>query len=146
MNTHSRSGFSIFRRGALVGGLAAIVAAGTPLLAHHGYSAYDMTKTETLKGTITNFALQNPHAQIGFDVKSTGGEMEHWVVEAGTARGMRDSGFDRDTLKAGDAVTVTFHPSLNGAHIGVLNVIQLPDGRKLPERKAGQRSGADATP
>ena len=40
-----------------------------PIAAHHGTSAfYDMSHPITLKGTVTEFAWANPHAQVFFDV------------------------------------------------------------------------------
>ncbi len=110
--------------------LAAVLGASVPVLAHHGYSAYEMDKEMTLSGVLTDYQLVNPHGQFAFDVKSANGQLEHWVVECShTVRGMRDMGLQRDTFKAGDAITITFHPSINGTKIGVLISIAGPDGK-----------------
>jgi len=114
--------------------LAGLLISSTPLLAHHGYAAYDMTTTRTLKGTITNFNMANPHSQIAFDVKDDKGNVEHWVVEcAPPVRSMKQIGFDYDTLKPGDVATITFNPGKNTAHVGVMFSVELPDGRVIKE-------------
>jgi hypothetical protein len=109
--------------------LAAVVLMAAPLAAHHGYAAYDMTKTQALKGTITRFRLVNPHSQLEFDVKAANGEIEHWIVETGaTVRSMTAAGATRDTFKPGDVVTVHFYPAHNGSRIGALQKVEFADG------------------
>jgi hypothetical protein len=109
-----------------------------PMLAHHGYAAYDMTTTKTLKGTITNFTMANPHSQISFDVKDATGNVEHWAVETGSpVRGMKAGGFESDSLKPGDEVTINLHPGKNGGNVGVFINVTLPDGRILPLAQPG---------
>ena len=41
-----------------------------PMLAHHGTTAYDFSKTLTLKGTVARFDWVNPHASL--DVECQG--------------------------------------------------------------------------
>lgn len=126
----------------LLAGLGGLWLAATPVLAHHGYSAYDMTKVVSLKGTITSYRMVNPHSQIAFDVKGTS-EVEHWVVETGPPlRGMKAAGFTRDTFKPGDLVTIYFNPSINGSHIGVLNKVEYPDGRVFTVSRQAEVPGA----
>jgi len=100
-------------------------------LAHHGYAAYDETKTFSLKGTITDYELANPHSTMSFDVKNASGKTESWVAEAGHIRLMQDEGWKRDTLKEGDVVTFFYHPAKNGSHAVDLVKVVLPDGRSL---------------
>jgi Family of unknown function (DUF6152) len=117
--------------------LAGLLALSAPIFAHHGYAAYDMQITKTLTGTITNFMMANPHTQIGLDVKDESGNVNPWVIEdAGTVRAMREGGWELDTLKAGDVVTITYHPAKGPGHAGLLMKCQLPDGRVLPKPRA----------
>src|ERR1700732_3491766 len=76
-----------------------------PASAHHGYAAYDETKTLSLKGTVTDDELANPHSTMSFDVKDEQGKVENWVAEAGHIRLMQDEGWTRTTLKTGDVAT-----------------------------------------
>jgi uncharacterized protein DUF6152 len=119
--------------------LAGLCALATPSFAHHGYAAYDMLTTKVVTGTITTFIMANPHSQINMDVKDpVTGAVDHWVVEdAATVRGMRAGGFTEDTLKAGDEVTVDYHPAKGSVHAGLLIHIKLPDGRVLPRSQPG---------
>jgi hypothetical protein len=104
------------------------------MFAHHGYAAYDMTTSMTMKGTVTSYELANPHSSIAFDVKDASGNVVHWIVETGLpVRGMRASGFASDTLKPGDEITITFNPGKEAdKHIGVFKVVTLSDGRVFP--------------
>jgi hypothetical protein len=115
-----------------------IVAA--PLSAHHGYAAYDMTTKLTIKGTVTNFLLANPHSQIALDVKDSAGSVEHWVIEdSNTVRGMRAGGWNFDSVKPGDEVTINYYPAKSGAHAGLIIDLTFPDGRVLPLKGSGER-------
>lgn len=106
---------------------------GAPaIVAHHGYAAYDMAKSVTLIGTVTDFEMANPHSSIYFDVKGEKGAVQHWGVEFGYVRALKDEGWVRDTLKPGDQVAVTLHPSKNGAFIGALSKVTYADGKPLP--------------
>lgn len=107
--------------------------------AHHGYAAYDMTKTITLTGTCTELLLENPHSALGFDVKDEKGNVTHWGVEFGGIRALSVQGFSKDALKPGDAITVSLHPAKNGAHVGVSDKVTFADGRRLVlNRPAGR--------
>lgn len=101
--------------------------------AHHGYAAYDLTKTVTVSGTVTELSLANPHSSVTFDVKGEKGEVSRWAVEFGTLRNLLSQGWTRDTLKPGDGIMLGLHPAKNGAHVGVLvGKITYADGRPLP--------------
>jgi Family of unknown function (DUF6152) len=100
-----------------------------PVSAHHGYAAYDMTKTVEVKGTVTGLYIVNPHSWIAFDTKDEQGKVQHWIAEAGPVRLMRELGWTLGTVKAGDEITVYFHPAKNGSHSTDLVKIELADGR-----------------
>jgi hypothetical protein len=124
---------------ALFAVLAGVLAFSTPVLAHHGYAAYDMQITKTLKGTITYFMMANPHSQIDLEVKDADGSANPWVIEdAGTVRAMREGGWELDTLKPGDEVTIVYHPAKGPGHDGLLIKCVLPDGRELPKPRPPQ--------
>ena|ERR1700690_1921957 len=113
--------------------ISGILLLAAPIFAHHGYAAYDMTTTKTLKGTVTNFEMVNPHSQIGLDSKAADGTVEHWVVEGLSVRGLEQQGFKFNSLKPGDEITISCSPAKNGAHAGVLLKLTLPDGTVLPK-------------
>ena len=54
------------------------------MFAHHGTSVtYQVDKTITLKGTVTEWAFAYPHPQLYFDVKDDNGTIQHWGSEFG---------------------------------------------------------------
>src|SRR5581483_5164624 len=50
--------------------LGALLLLSGPAFAHHGSAAYDMSKTITVTGTVTEFQYINPHVLITMDVKN----------------------------------------------------------------------------
>ena len=113
---------------ALIAGLSLV---SIPLAAHHGQAAYDLTKKITLKGTVTDFTVSNPHAHFSFDAKDEAGNVKNWTMELTTPLMLMRTGWTRTTLKPGDIVTVTFSPSKNGAGLGYLDNVVLNDGTIL---------------
>jgi hypothetical protein len=90
------------------------VAASSLALAHHSYSAFDMTGTKTVTGTVTKFDWSNPHSWIWIDVKNEQGVVETWGIEGMSPNFLARRGWTRTTLKAGDKITLTFHPIRGG--------------------------------
>ena len=88
-----------------------------PVLAHHGTAAFDMESLTTVKGTVTKFEFMNPHALIYVDVTGNKGEIEHWIAEESSNNHLSRSGWDKNTLKVGDQVTVAGHRARNGARV-----------------------------
>jgi len=109
--------------------VAGLVMFATPMLAHHGTSAYDPNKTLKLKGTVTSFEWVNPHVSLGWDVKAENGTVEHWVVELTSPGMLTRSGWHHDSVKPGDEVTVYFHPTKNGTKWGIFQRVVFADGR-----------------
>lgn len=112
--------------------IVAALAAGAPLSAHHGTAAsYDMSKSVTVKGTVTDYKWTNPHVQLYFDVKDGQGNIVHWGGEMLSPAVLARKGLNRNTLKPGDQVTVTLSQSKVGNPVGVVGVIVVDDGRIL---------------
>jgi hypothetical protein len=122
----------------ILAGLFCLLVASTSLFAHHGYAAYDMTTTVTLKGTVTSFDMANPHSSIAFDVKDASGNSVHWIVETGApVRGMRAGGFTQDTIKPGDVISISFSPGKDpDKHIGAFKSLVRADGQVFPKPSA----------
>jgi hypothetical protein len=109
--------------------LVGLLMASVPTPAHHGTSAYESTKTLKLKGTVTSFDWVNPHVSLAWDVKAENGEVQHWVVELTSPGMLTRSGWHHDSLKAGDEVTVYFHPTKSGSRWGIFQRVEFADGR-----------------
>jgi hypothetical protein len=107
-----------------------------PALAHHGNSAYDMSKTVAMKATVTKFEYSNPHAQVYYDVTDDKGNVEHWVAETTNPAMLNRVGWTKETLKPGDQVTLFVNPNKVGAKVTFLQKVQLSDGKELTTQKA----------
>lgn len=118
------------------------IAGAVPASAHHGYAAYDENVTLSLKGTVTDFELSNPHSTVSFDVKDNG-KVENWTAEAGHVRLMKDLGWTRDTLKVHDVATFFFHPAKNGAHSVDLVKVVFADGKSLYAHSSGDKPAVE---
>jgi Family of unknown function (DUF6152) len=108
---------------------------GAPLAAHHGETNYDTTKMVTVKAArVTSFEFINPHALIYLDVKNEKGEIEKWTCEERSpAMLVRNGGWDKNTLKPGDVITVIGFQAKNGMKILRLKKIVLANGTELPD-------------
>ena len=87
------------------------VALYAPLQAHHSAAAFENQKQVTVTGTVTNVRFANPHIFLTISVRKDDGSTTSMEVEAGAASVLNPLGFTRDSLKAGDVVTVTGNPS-----------------------------------
>ena len=120
--------------------LALAVAAtfAAPLAAHHGRGrTFDMKNRVTLKGTVSQVKWQNPHVLIFIDVKDENGKVVTWGFENSNVRTLATQGYNRNTLKLGQEVTVLVNPAANGEPIGIVVKVILADGREIMSRERG---------
>jgi len=117
--------------GRLLGAVILVLLVSGPTRAHHGNSAYDESKPITLKGVVTEFDWVNPHTQIYFDVKDATGHVAHWGCETLSPGRLIRAGWTKDSLKAGDQITITLVAAKTGAPVGILQKLVLADGREL---------------
>lgn len=112
---------------------AALLALGAPVFAHHSFEAeYDRNKTVQVVGTVTKMDWMNPHARFYVDAKDESGNVTNWNFELGSPNVLRRQGWKRDSLKAGDRVTVDGYLAKDGTR-GIANArrVTLPDGRSV---------------
>jgi Family of unknown function (DUF6152) len=101
--------------------VAAILAIGGSIFAHHGTGTYDSTKSVTLSGTVTEFAFTNPHAALYFDVKDASGKVVNWAIEMNSPGVLARAGWSKRMFKYGDQITITVRPSKAGTPVGLIN-------------------------
>ena len=119
------------KRLALVGVAMGFILVSRPVLAHHGTANFQMDQVSTIKGTVVDYELINPHVKITLKVEQEGGKAVEWNVEGVSLNMMVRAGFKRDSMKAGDIVSVTGHPGKNGTPALVFMKIVLADGRTI---------------
>jgi hypothetical protein len=88
-----------------------------PTLGHHGSNiVYDLSESITVSGTVTEFQFVNPHTQIIFEVTAENGAVVTWLGGLSSSVNLRrNEGWDRDTLKPGDQISITGAPGRNDA-------------------------------
>jgi len=115
--------------GAALGTLLCAATASLP--AHHSTAAYD-AQTITLKGAVVQrLVWANPHSVLWVDVKDDRGRVMNWGAESGSPSALSRIGWSRNSVKAGDVILVELFPAKNGARVGRLARIVLPNGREL---------------
>jgi hypothetical protein len=152
--------------GALTSIAAAVVAASLPLAAHHSFSAeFDGSKEIKATGAVTKLDWQNPHGWIHLTVteicertaaargpdaveqewacRAPGSNEQEadWAFEIGSPNGLMRQGWTRNSLKAGDVVTVQGSRARDGSTNSNARSVTTADGKRL---FAG--SSQDATP
>lgn len=123
---------------ALMAAASGLLAASLPLLAHHSFAAeYDSNQPITLIGTVKELKWQNPHAYVYVDVKDSAGKTATWALETLSPNALARQGWNRDSLKKGDAVTVEAYkakdprPLKDGSLHGNGRSFTLADGRRV---------------
>ena len=119
-------------RGFCVLAAVSLAFAASPVLAHHSFAAqYDAAKPVTLTGTVTKLEWMNPHARFYVDVKDRSGGVINWELELASPNGLMRRGWNRNSLKPGDTITVNGYMAKDGSHLANALDVTLNDGRKV---------------
>ena len=134
---------------------AAAVAASLPLAAHHSFSAeFDASKEIKATGSVTKLDWQNPHGWIHLTVTelcertaargpnaveqewacrapSSAEKEADWAFELGSPNGLMRQGWTRNSLKAGDVVTVLGSRARDGSSNSNARSVTMADGKRL---------------
>jgi hypothetical protein len=125
--------------------IAVVFMVCSPMFAHHGAAAYDMSKPVILKNAVvTKYSWINPHPLIVIDYKDEKGAVQHWTTEMGSTPASELIGWSRTTLKPGDVITIYIWQSKTGLTVGRLNKIIMPDGSTMRDTQRGADDGGRA--
>ena len=113
------------------GAMALFLPAGS-LWAHHSEGVYDKERLLTIKGTVMKHELINPHQIIHVMVKDSSGALTEWRLVGDAVGANRAAGWTQDTLKPGDAVTVSGFAFKDGRPGMTWMRIVKADGTVLP--------------
>ena len=99
--------------------------------AHHSTAEFDYTKQITIEGTVKEVQWTNPHSFVQLLVDDTDGKKVEWSVEIGSPSLNINLGWRKNSVKAGDEITMLLSPARNGRPYGTLRVLTFADGRQL---------------
>jgi hypothetical protein len=111
---------------------ASVLLGGTPLPAHHAFSAeFDAKMPVTLTGTVTKIEMVNPHGWIYIDVKGPDGKVVNWAVETGGPNALARRGVKKDFLPIGKEVIVTGYRAKDMSFTAAGDNVKFADGRNF---------------
>lgn len=119
-----------FLHAGLIAGAIGMAATALPAVAHHSFAMFDQRKIVTLEGTVREFQWTNPHAFIEMDVPQNGRNV-HWSIELNSPNNLTRQGWSRNSLKAGDRISLRMSPLRNGEPGGLFLDLRKADGKEL---------------
>ena len=118
-------------RGAVV---AVLLVAGTAT-AHHSFAVHFVgDKLIKVSGVVEEFSFHNPHGLLVLKARKDGAE-QVWRIETNSPNILRRRGWDENSIKSGDEVTVEGYPARDGTNSMRVYRVIYPGGREL----VGQR-------
>jgi hypothetical protein len=125
-------GFALMKIAAvtIVVGIA-LMAAASPIVAHHSIAEYDNTKQVVIKGVVTSVDWRNPHVHIYLDVPDSAHRHVHWSLETWSPGQLAVRGLTNTFIKPGDHVSIDVYSAKDGSAKAVVCSFSLPDGEVL---------------
>jgi hypothetical protein len=112
--------------------------ATAPVVAHHAFAAeFDRDKPITLVGKVTKIEWVNPHTWLHVEV-TTDGKPVTWRVEGGAPNALMRRGWNRNSIKVGEQVTVDGFRAKDGSPTANGTQVKTADGRILGAASSAQ--------
>jgi hypothetical protein len=113
--------------------VTAFFAISPAMFGHHGVSDYDMANVVTWHATVSGFQFVNLHALLDFTRKNDQDKIEEWQGELQSPNMLARKGhWTKDTVKAGDQITILGCPAKNGSRTMLVRKVVLSTGEELP--------------
>ena len=110
-----------------------------PVPAHHSFAAeFDSSKPVTLVGRVTKVDWTNPHVFLYVEVKDSHGKVANWRIESAAPNGLIREGWHRESLKAGDMVTIEAYQAKDEENFAKTTSVLLPGGARVYTGYAGK--------
>ena len=92
--------------------------------AHHSRAIYDLERSITIDGVVTEFEWSNPHVYLYVETRTDFGDAVVWEIEHGSTTAMGRRGWSRDSFAPGDHVVVEANPAKDaGRHMAVVSTV-----------------------
>ena len=108
----------------------ALVSSAVAVSAHHSWPI-SRGQLVTVKGTVTEFAWENPHPMITLEVRTDDGKIEKWLVGGPAINRMEANGWTKTTVKPGDMITGIGYQFADGQKILRLERVVFASGKAL---------------
>ena len=102
-----------------------------PAWAHHSHANYNTTEFTTVSGTITEVVWTNPHVWIYMEVAIGQGKPQMWAMEGGSVTSLMRGGWQRNSIKPGDKISVRCHRLRDGSEGCLLGFVTNINGTAM---------------
>jgi hypothetical protein len=117
----------------------------TVVHAHHSFAVHFIAEAnKEVKGVVEDFRFGNPHGMLTFNVTDASGQTTKWRAETNSPNILRRRGWSKDSLKAGEEVTILGFPARDGTPYMRISKITFADGRELVGQGAAPPAQGEA--
>lgn len=100
--------------------------------AHHSAALfYSSNERITLQGEVARFNFRNPHAILELLVTNEKGEVIRWTCETSAPSALRRRGWNQDSVRAGEMVTLEGIQASDGTRLMRITKIVRADGTEV---------------
>ena len=84
-----------------------------------------------MTGTVTTVEWRNPHTYFYVEIRDRRGNTADWTFETAGPLSLARNGWTRDSIRAGDQITILGYRSRSGLNIASARSVVLKNGQRL---------------
>jgi len=107
---------------------ATALAIAMPAYAHHSHANYQTLEWTELAGTVKEVHWLNPHVWVYLATMDDKGSAHLWTLEGGSPAALTRGGWKKDTVKAGEKISVRCHVAKDGSDNCLLGFLTTEGG------------------
>ena len=112
--------------------MTGLITCAASAAAHHSFAAeFSYELFGSREGKVVEVHFVNPHAHIFFAVKNDNGEEEIWNAQSSTPQNLLRRGWNQDTIKVDDRITIEGNLGLENSHKLWVITMTLENGRVI---------------